>query len=121
MKATELVGSSCTPDITVTQYWSTTGIPGNGDNATEINKFQIPFSQKYNTYYLATRFNGYDTYMGKSGINRFRNAIQILTCDDGSVSSQVFAAACDGVHDDGSTYNFGCNGLLTCEVADSIW
>ena len=99
------------------QYWSTTGIPYKGEQTNKINDFQIPFSQKYNAYYLATWFSGYN---GQA--HRFRNAIQILTCDDGSVSSQVFADAC-GVAGDGSPieYNFGCNGLLTCEVVDSIW
>ena len=92
------------------QFWSTNGIPYNGEDANKINDFMIPFSQKYNAYYVATWFSGYN---GQS--NRFRNAIQILTCNDGSVSSQVFSDACvDG-------YNFGCSGALTCEVVDSIW
>jgi len=110
--AAELV-PGCNPSVTVKQFWSTTGIPYNGEQAKWINEYQIPFSQKYNAYYVATWLSGSE---GSGAlINRFWNAIQILTCEDESVSSQVFAEPCD----DG--YDYGCSGDLTCAVVDSIW
>lgn len=93
-------------------------MPFNGALREQLNNFQVPFSQKWNAYYVATWFSSGEG--AGAAQNRFRNAIQILQCDTGdrnlpSVSSQVFASEC------ADDYDFGCNGALTCAVVDNIW
>ena len=106
----------------VKQFWSTSGMPGNGDLAREINAFNVPFHQKWNAYYLAVRESPEE-----DRLNRFQVAVQVLSCtdgsdgSDGSVSSQVFSRGNQDQPGFSAGFTGFCGGALSWGQVDGIW